>query len=142
MLVEAQTEDGQTVSTMLQNAGEEARAHGMGPPRGRCEPPPHRQRPCCPPALGQHPPPRPKPPNPNPTSTPIPETVRLVGPAAAAEGGSSSGASSSSGSGGSGQGGWRAVSVSQLAPGDRVLVLQQAGARHTGIAIQERISEL
>ena len=36
---------------------------------------------------------------------------------------------------------WRAISVSQLAPGDQVLALLQGGARHTGIAIQEFIVE-
>jgi len=80
MLVEAETADGQAVSTMLQNA----------------------------------------------------ETVRLVGPVAAA---------AVCGGGGGGQE-WRAVSVSQLAAGDKVFLLQQEGARHTGIAIQERINEL
>ncbi|KAI8470154.1 MAG: 3-dehydroquinate synthase [Monoraphidium minutum] len=59
------------------------------------------------------------------------ETVRLVGPAAAGGGG-----------GGGGGGAWRAIPVSQLAAGDKVYLLQQEGARHTGIAIQERISEL
>ena len=36
---------------------------------------------------------------------------------------------------------WRATSVSELAPGDRLFVLRQAGARHTGVAIQEAITE-
>lgn len=36
---------------------------------------------------------------------------------------------------------WRAISVSELAPGDQVLALLQGGARHTGIAIQEFIVE-
>lgn len=76
VLVEAQTADGQTVSTMLQNA----------------------------------------------------ETVRVVGPAASG--------------GGGGKAAWQAISVSRLAAGDKVFLLQQEGARHTGIAIQERINEL
>lgn len=37
--------------------------------------------------------------------------------------------------------GWHAVSVSQLMPGDQMFVLRQEGARHTGVAIQESISE-
>lgn len=36
---------------------------------------------------------------------------------------------------------WRAISVSELAPGDRVFVLRQGGARHTGVAIEESITE-
>ncbi|KAL4436765.1 hypothetical protein ABPG75_003904 [Micractinium tetrahymenae] len=36
---------------------------------------------------------------------------------------------------------WQAVSVSQLAPGHRLFVLRQEGARHTGVAIQESITE-
>lgn len=71
------------------------------------------------------------------------ETVRLVGPAA---GGGSGDGGSSSGGGGRQQSGaeqrWRAVSVSQLQPGDKVFLLEQEGARHTGIAIQERINEV
>lgn len=54
------------------------------------------------------------------------ETVRLICPGAAA----SSKAPS-----------WEAVSVSALQPGQRVYLLMQEGARHTGISIQERISE-
>ena len=56
------------------------------------------------------------------------ETVKLVGPA---EGG------------GAGAGGlaWRTVSVAELAPGDRVYVLRQPAARHTGLAIDEGVSE-
>jgi 3-dehydroquinate synthase class II len=61
--------------------------------------------------------------------------------------------SSSKDSGGSAQGGsaevrtaglgqsWRAVSVSELAPGHPLFVLRQAGARHTGVAIAESITE-
>lgn len=38
--------------------------------------------------------------------------------------------------------GWQATSVSQLAEGSsRVYILQQGAARHTGIAIQENITE-
>lgn len=55
------------------------------------------------------------------------ETVRLVGPAGEGEGGD--------------EGGWRAVSVSELAPGDEVFILRQGGARHTGISIEESIVE-
>ncbi|KAL4858177.1 3-dehydroquinate synthase [Chlorella vulgaris] len=105
------------------------------------------------------------------------ETVRLVGPVAAAKG---SGGSSTSGGGGTAregssggdapaetaaadgyvwqqggssmpvdsqqqggeqQQGWGAVSVSELAPGHRLLVLRQASARHTGVAIEESITE-
>ena len=36
---------------------------------------------------------------------------------------------------------WRTISVSQLGRGDELLVLQQAGARHTGISITEFIDE-
>jgi 3-dehydroquinate synthase class II len=54
------------------------------------------------------------------------ETVRLVGPADGQ---------------GAPRGAWRAVSVSELRQGQTVFVLRQDEARHTGIAIQERISE-
>ncbi len=38
--------------------------------------------------------------------------------------------------------GWQATSVSQLAEGgSRVYILRQGAARHTGIAIQENITE-
>jgi 3-dehydroquinate synthase class II len=56
------------------------------------------------------------------------ETVKLVGPVPG----------SSSEKGGNG---WRAVSVSMLAPGDTVYVLEQGAARHTGISIEESITE-
>ncbi|GFR45528.1 hypothetical protein Agub_g6921, partial [Astrephomene gubernaculifera] len=36
---------------------------------------------------------------------------------------------------------WRALSVTSLHPGDRVYVVRQAAARHTGIAIEEFIVE-
>jgi 3-dehydroquinate synthase class II len=36
---------------------------------------------------------------------------------------------------------WRAESVSELQPGQEVYLLLQEAARHTGISIQERISE-
>lgn len=36
---------------------------------------------------------------------------------------------------------WQAVSVSQLVPGHQLFVLRQEGARHTGVAIQESITE-
>ena len=59
------------------------------------------------------------------------ETVRLVGPGAAGDCAADS----------SGQG-WQATSVSQLVVGDsRVYVLRQGAARHTGVVIQEQISE-
>lgn len=99
------------------------------------------------------------------------ETVRLVGPARPTDGHGSSGSSSGDpgqpaagagaaaagvgpgrqeGGNGSGaatealphaQQAWRAVSVSQLAPGHQLFVLRQEGARHTGVAIQESITE-
>jgi 3-dehydroquinate synthase class II len=58
------------------------------------------------------------------------------------------GSGSSGGSGGSvearaaglGQS-WRAVSVSELAPGHQLFVLRQGGARHTGVVIEESITE-
>lgn len=61
------------------------------------------------------------------------ETVRVVGPASSSSGSSGGGSGSSSA--------WRAVSVSQLAAGDQLYVLRQAGARHTGVAIEESITE-
>jgi 3-dehydroquinate synthase class II len=39
------------------------------------------------------------------------------------------------------QQGWQAVSVSALQPGQKVFLLMQEGARHTGISIQEQIKE-
>ena len=36
---------------------------------------------------------------------------------------------------------WHAVSVAQVAVGDRLLVLRQPGARHTGVAIEESLTE-
>ena len=40
------------------------------------------------------------------------------------------------------QGDWQATSVSQLAEGaSRVFILRQGAARHTGLAIQEAITE-
>ncbi len=63
------------------------------------------------------------------------ETVRLVGPGAGM-------GDSAAGVGDSGGQGWQATSVSQLAVGSsRVYVLRQGAARHTGVAIQEQISE-
>lgn len=77
------------------------------------------------------------------------ETVKLVGPVDAQP--SSTSASSTSGSEGNksstgdqvqgGKGDWKAISVSQLSAGDLVYVLVQEGARHTGISIEESISE-
>ena len=59
------------------------------------------------------------------------ETVRLVGPGAAGDGAA-----------GHSDQRWQATSVSQLAVGSsRVYVLRQGAARHTGVAIQEQISE-
>jgi 3-dehydroquinate synthase class II len=63
------------------------------------------------------------------------ETVRLVGPAAAPPGAAQGSTDSSDAAA------WQAVSVSALHVGQQVYVLQQQGARHTGISIQERISE-
>lgn len=37
--------------------------------------------------------------------------------------------------------GWQAVAVSELREGDEIYLLRQAGARHTGIAIQEFVLE-
>ena len=37
---------------------------------------------------------------------------------------------------------WRTISVSALREGDIVFVLQQHGARHTGISIQEKVKEV
>jgi 3-dehydroquinate synthase class II len=56
------------------------------------------------------------------------ETVKVVGP---------SGCSDAA----AGKQGWRAVSVSELRPGDEVLVVRQHAARHTGIRIEESIVE-
>jgi hypothetical protein len=82
------------------------------------------------------------------------ETVRLVGPSSSSSTRSSSSINSSTvppaAPGGSSQAGsstgsspqrWRAVSVSELQPGEEVYLLLQEAARHTGISIQERISE-
>jgi 3-dehydroquinate synthase class II len=73
------------------------------------------------------------------------ETVRLVCPLTSS-GSSSGGHATGSGSGGGGGAaeaglGWAAVSVSELAPGQQLLVLQQGAARHTGVAIEESITE-
>lgn len=78
------------------------------------------------------------------------ETVRLVGPAAAANGmsvpaaGSRTAAASGHATGSDTEDGapsWRAASVSELAVGDSLFVLRQAAARHTGISVQESITE-
>lgn len=63
------------------------------------------------------------------------ETVKLVGPSLASSGGRSDDENDAS------TPFWRAVSVAQLAPGDRVYVLRQPAARHTGLAIDEGVSE-
>ena len=39
------------------------------------------------------------------------------------------------------EGGWRALSVTELRPGDSIYVMLSAGARHTGISIEESIVE-
>lgn len=39
------------------------------------------------------------------------------------------------------QPGWQAVSVSELQKGQQLFVLRQGGARHTGVAIEESITE-
>ena len=57
------------------------------------------------------------------------------------QGGSSGGGSGSGGGGSGGSSSGRAISVSELAPGDQVYVLRQGGARHTGVAIEESITE-
>jgi 3-dehydroquinate synthase class II len=83
------------------------------------------------------------------------ETVRLVGPAQQQQqqpqkerpppAASKATQSTQTGAAGAAAGvstpGWAALPVSELAPGDVVYVLQQEGARHTGISIQERIVE-
>ena len=102
MLVEARTEDGETHSTLLQNA----------------------------------------------------ETVRLIGPTSSCV--PSATAEASNGSPSNPMKGakeardfqkeqqrpdWEAIPVSTMAPGDKLYVLRQEGARHTGISIEERIVE-
>ena len=92
------------------------------------------------------------------------ETVKLVGPAAVhgagaartggaerSSGGPSSqeqaapplaaGSSPGKSSGGTSGNPWRAISVSELRPGDRLFVHRQAAARHTGLSIEEQITE-
>lgn len=74
------------------------------------------------------------------------ETVRLVCPAVATTSSSSSAGSTALSPSGQAAGSasgqsWQAVSVSALQPGQRVYVLLQEGARHTGISIQEQIKE-
>jgi 3-dehydroquinate synthase class II len=77
------------------------------------------------------------------------ETVRLIGPSAHQSGGRKAGADiqltnedfdrarQKHGE----QAEWRAISVSELKPGQQVYVLRQAAARHTGISIDEFIRE-
>lgn len=74
------------------------------------------------------------------------ETVKLVGPAVDGTGGEGGGDEDEESGDGVGAAAsrpvpWRAVSVAQLAPGDRVYVLRQPAARHTGLAIDEGVSE-
>ena len=84
------------------------------------------------------------------------ETVCLVGPrgegpsAGSGSGGeeeagyvwqSGGGEGSGSGRGAAAAPQWRAVSVSELREGDCLFVLRQAGARHTGTAVEEQIVE-
>jgi 3-dehydroquinate synthase class II len=87
------------------------------------------------------------------------ETVRLIGPVSSSSSSSTSTSSSSSsrsssaspaapGSSSTADGcsagpqqSWQAVSVSELQPGQKVYLLLQEAARHTGISIQERICE-
>ena len=80
------------------------------------------------------------------------ETVRLVGPAASSHQSPSTdvsfGVSAAAKHGAGGHmnvGGehedWQALSVSQLHVGDRLFVRRQAAARHTGISINESITE-
>ncbi len=66
------------------------------------------------------------------------ETVKLVGLASGAQVEELAGGGEAAGPGGRR---WRAISVTDMAAGDRVLVLRQGGARHTGISIQESIVE-
>lgn len=79
------------------------------------------------------------------------ETVRLVCPSSSSNTPSSSSHSSSSSMSTPAQAGddassttkqaWQAVSVSTLQPGQKVFLLMQEGARHTGISIREQIKE-
>jgi 3-dehydroquinate synthase class II len=82
------------------------------------------------------------------------ETVRLVGSMStntSSHGSSSSSrgdlhsaaasSSSSSAAAAAAAATWRVISVAELQPGDQVYLLRQAGARHTGISIQEQINE-
>lgn len=70
------------------------------------------------------------------------ETVKLVGPRWGGDGEQEDENDDEDGGGGTEEEGyWRAVSVAQLAPGDRVYVLRQPAARHTGLAIDEGVSE-
>lgn len=76
------------------------------------------------------------------------ETVRLVGPKDSAPAAAGSAASESAAAGSSTDGSiaaarqqWQAVAVTELRPGQQVYLLRQAGARHTGISIQENINE-
>lgn len=68
------------------------------------------------------------------------ETVRLVAPNAGPSGDSRS-SHSTPDAPQEREPSWRAVSVSELAAGEQLLVLRQAGARHTGVAIEESITE-
>ena len=65
------------------------------------------------------------------------ETVKLVGP----NGRNTNTNNSSSTSDGDGRKNWRAISVSELKQGDELYVCVQGGARHTGVSIEESITE-
>eukprot|EP00887_Chlorella_sp_A99_P008100 scaffold12.g8100.t1 len=75
--------------------------------------------------------------------------VSQEGPAGSSGGGGGGGRAAPEGAGGNGAGPaaaggakrWRAISVSELQPGDEVYVLRQGAARHTGISIEEQITE-
>ena len=71
------------------------------------------------------------------------ETVKLVGPSAlsAVDDVPASVSGCATTGDGAAEAAWRAISVSELGVGDRLLVLLQEGARHTGIAIEESIVE-
>ena len=60
------------------------------------------------------------------------ETVKLVGPSKGQE---KTFATPSAGQT------WRSISMAEIKPGDEVFVLEQLGARHTGVAIEETIVE-
>ncbi|KAG2491204.1 hypothetical protein HYH03_010414 [Edaphochlamys debaryana] len=119
VVVELRCPDGSPASLMLQNA-ETVKLLGPAPAPAPAPAPP--------PAAAQAS-----------ASTPAPAQA---GEGTADKGAAGTGGPGAGGAAGAGAGAtWRAVSVSALAPGDRVFVLQAAAARHTGIAIEEFILE-